>query len=118
MGGRHIVEPEGQGQKKIFWTSTCAGYCSIIVVETHTLRYSTWYTCHERLTHTPYLTSATAVSWRKLQKTTSPGTLHGHYPQQGCGPVNTITLGTAIGAECPADKKPTGLYICPFDRTY
>ena len=22
--------------------------------------------------------SATAVSWRKLQKTTSPGTLHGH----------------------------------------
>ena len=31
--------------------------------------------------------SATAVSWRKLQKTTSPGTLHGRYPQQGCGHV-------------------------------
>ena len=29
--------------------------------------------------------SATAVSWRKLQKTTSPGTLHGRYQQQGCG---------------------------------
>ena len=25
----------------------------------------------------PVLDSATAVSWRKLQKTTSPGTLHG-----------------------------------------
>ena len=31
--------------------------------------------------------SATAVSWRKLQKTTSPGTLHGRYQQQGCGHV-------------------------------
>ena len=31
--------------------------------------------------------SATAVSWRKLQKTTSPGTLHGRYPQQSFGPV-------------------------------
>ena len=31
--------------------------------------------------------SATAVSWQKLQKTTSPGKLHGRYPQQGCGPV-------------------------------
>ena len=31
--------------------------------------------------------SATAVSWRKLQKTTSPSTLHGCYEQQGCGPV-------------------------------
>ena len=28
------------------------------------------------------LDSATAVSWQKLQKTTSPGTLHGRYPQQ------------------------------------
>ena len=31
--------------------------------------------------------SAKAVSWRKLQKTNSPGTLHGRYPQQGCGHV-------------------------------
>ena len=31
--------------------------------------------------------SATAVSWRKLQNTGLPGTLHGRYPQQGCGPV-------------------------------
>ena len=31
--------------------------------------------------------SATAVSWRKLQKTTSPGTLHARYPQQGCEPA-------------------------------
>ena len=31
--------------------------------------------------------SATAVSWRRLQKTTSPGTLHGRYPQQGFGHV-------------------------------
>ena len=31
--------------------------------------------------------SATAVFWRKPQKTTLPGTLHGHYPQQGCGLV-------------------------------
>ena len=31
--------------------------------------------------------SATAVSWQKLQKTISPGTLHRRYPQQGCGPV-------------------------------
>ena len=30
---------------------------------------------------------------------------------------NTITLGTPIEAECPADKQPTGLYICQFDRT-
>ena len=31
--------------------------------------------------------SATAVSWRKLQKKIFSGTLHGRYPQQGCGPV-------------------------------
>ena len=31
--------------------------------------------------------SATAVSWPKLQNTTSPGTLHRPYPQQGWGPV-------------------------------
>ena len=31
--------------------------------------------------------SATAVSWRKLQKTTSPGTLQGRYPQRSFGPV-------------------------------
>ena len=31
--------------------------------------------------------SAKAVSWRKLQKITSPGTLHGRYPQQSCGSV-------------------------------
>ena len=59
--------------------------------------------------------SATAVSWRKLQKTTSLGTLHGRHPQQGCGPVE---LGTAIEGECPADKHPTGLYICQMDSAY
>ena len=36
-----------------FRTSTCAGYRSIIVVETHTLRCSSWYTCCQRLIHTP-----------------------------------------------------------------
>ena len=63
--------------------------------------------------------SAMAVSWRKLQKTTSPGPLHGRYPTARLwARRNTITLGTAIEAECPADKQPTGLYICQFDRTY
>ena len=52
-GGRHMVASERQAQKMFFWTSTCAGYRTIIVVETHTLRYSTWYTCRQRLIHTP-----------------------------------------------------------------
>ena len=34
-------------------TSTCAGYRSIIVVEGHTLSCKSWYTCHQRLIHTP-----------------------------------------------------------------
>ena len=42
----------GRPRKK-FWTSTCAGYRSIIVVETHTLRCKSWYTCRQRLIHTP-----------------------------------------------------------------
>ena len=33
------------------------------------------------------INSATAACWRKLHKTTSPGTLQGRYPQQSCGPV-------------------------------
>ena len=48
-----MVEPEGQAHKIFFWTSTCVGYRSIIVVKTHTLRYGTWYTCRQRLIHTP-----------------------------------------------------------------
>ena len=63
--------------KQNFWTSTCVGYRSITVVETHTLRCS----------HGTPVVSASFIrrvrlchgcgSWRKLQKTTSPGTLHG-----------------------------------------
>ena len=53
LGGRHMVTPEGQAQKKTFWTLTCAGCRSIIVVETHTLRCSSWYTCRQHLIHTP-----------------------------------------------------------------
>ena len=51
LGGRHMVAE--QAQKKMFWTSTCAGYRSIIVVETVTLRSKSWYTCRQRLIHTP-----------------------------------------------------------------
>ena len=40
-------------RKNFFLTSTCAGYRSIIVVETHTLSCSSWYTCLQRLIHTP-----------------------------------------------------------------
>ena len=40
LGGRHNVEIAEQVQKKGFWTSTCVGYRSITVVETHTLRCS------------------------------------------------------------------------------
>ena len=49
LGGRHIVA----GPKNPFWTSTCAGYRSMILVESHTLRCKSWYTCHQRPIHTP-----------------------------------------------------------------
>ena len=77
LGGRHMVVPEGQAQKTVFLDLDMC-----------------WLQKHEsgRNSHTEvqvmvYLSSAphsyavfdsaTAVSWRKLQKTTSPGTLHG-----------------------------------------
>ena len=53
LGGCHMVASEQQAQEnKILWTSTCAGYRSIIVVEIHTLRCKSWYTCRQRLIHT------------------------------------------------------------------
>ena len=89
LGGRHTVEPEqtGPGEKHIFWTSTCAGF-----LKHNTGRHpQTGLQCMVYLSSAPHsyamFDSATSVSWRKLQETGSPGTLHGRYPQQGCGPV-------------------------------
>ena len=77
LGGRHNVECRAGQEKKFFWASTCVGYRSIIVVETHTLRCS----------HGTPVVSASFIrrvrlchgcgSWRKLQKKPTPGTLHG-----------------------------------------
>ena len=76
LGGRHNAKCRA-GPEKEFWTSTCVGYRSITVVETHTLRCS----------HGTPVVSASFIrrvrlchgcgSWRKLQKKPSPGTLHG-----------------------------------------
>ena len=43
--------PKSRPRKKCFWTSTCAGYRSI-VVESHTLKCKSWYSCRQRLIHT------------------------------------------------------------------
>ena len=82
-----MVEPEGQAQKKLFLD---LDMCLL-------LKHNSGRNPHIEVQYMVYVSSAphsyavfdsaTAVSWRKLQKTTSPGTLHGGYPQQGCGPV-------------------------------
>ena len=96
LGGRTMSNTEQAERKKKFWASTCVGYRSItvdqpwskqwtnpgrnsgpILVETHTPRcshgtpvVSASFTRRVRLCHG-------CGSRRKLQKTTSPGTLHG-----------------------------------------
>ena len=85
--GVTLSNPERQAQKKLFWTLTCAGY----------LKHNSGRNPHTEVQFMVYLSSApnsyavldsaTAMSWRKLQKTTSPGTLHSRYPQQGGGPI-------------------------------
>ena len=83
-----LSNPDRQAQeKKIFWTLTCAGF-----LKHHSGRNpQTELQCMVYLSSAPHsyavFDSATAMSWRKLHNTTSPGTLHGRYPQQGCGPV-------------------------------
>ena len=87
LGGRHVVEPEGQAQKKVFF------YLDMCWL----LKHNSGRNPHTEVQYIVYLSSAphsyavldsaTAVSWRKLQKTTSPGTVHGRYQQQGCGPA-------------------------------
>ena len=82
-----MVEPEGQAQTKFFID------LDMCWLQSH----NSGRTPHTEVQYMVYLSSAphsyavfdaaTAVSWQKLQKTTLPGTLHGRYPQQGCGPV-------------------------------
>ena len=87
----------------------------IIVVETHRLGSLARYTCPQRLIHAPWPTLPQTASWRKLQK-----------PPQGTmlpkarlwARRDTITLGTAIEANCPANKQSTGLYICLIEGAY
>ena len=82
-----MVEPEREAQKKTFLD---LDMCWL-------LKHNSGQNPHPDVQYMVYLSSAphlyavfdsaTAVSWRKLQKTTLPGTLHGRYPQQRCGPV-------------------------------
>ena len=88
-----------------------------MVVETHRLEYSVWYTCRQRLTYTPCSTLL-AASWRRLHKTTSPGTCTGATQVKALGSLDYKTLGTAIEAECPTNKQTRGLYICWIERAY
>ena len=119
LGGRHMVAE--QAQKKNFWSSTCAGYRSIIVVETHTLRCKSWYTCRQRLIHTPCSTLPRLCLGGSCRRQLRQAHCTGAVPTARLWArptIHTITLGTAIEAGCPADKQPTGLYICQLNRTY
>ena len=79
LGGRHTVEPGGR--PKFFFLDL--DMCWL-------LKHNSGRNPHTEVQYMVYLPSAphsyavfdsaTAVSWRKLQKTTSPGTLHGRYP--------------------------------------
>ena len=51
--GVTLLYPRASPGIFFLWTSTCAGYRSIIVVETHTLRCKSWYTCRQSLIHKP-----------------------------------------------------------------
>ena len=96
LGGRHNVEYRAGPEKNFFWASTCVGYRSITVAQSWSKQ---WTNCGRNSgpilveTLTPRCSHGTPVvsasftrrvrlchgcgSWRKLQKTTSPGTLHG-----------------------------------------
>ena len=88
LGGRHNVEFAEQAQKKNFlWTSACAGYRSITVVETHTLRcrhgipvVSASFIRRVRPCHGCVLAEAAEDNFARH-------TARALYPQQGCGHV-------------------------------
>ena len=77
LGGRHMVAPEEQAQKKYFFD---LDMCWL-------QKHNSGGNSHTEVQFMVYLSpaphsyavsdSATAASWRKLQKTTFPGTLHG-----------------------------------------
>ena len=87
LGGRHNVEFAEQAQKNIFWTSTCAGYRSITVVETHALRcshgipvVSASFIRRVRLCHGCVLAKAAEDNFAR-------NTARALFSQQGCGNI-------------------------------
>ena len=68
LGGRHMVASEEPAWEHTFWTSTCAGYRSIIVVKVHTLSCKSCYICHQRVIHTLCSTSPRLCLGRSFRR--------------------------------------------------
>ena len=73
-----MVAPEEQAQKKNFHLEMCWLQKQKSGRDSHTEPQFMVYLLSAPHSY-PVFDSATAVSWQKLQKTTSPGTLHGRY---------------------------------------